>query len=345
MSTVQTVNGVISSDKLGMTLTHEHIFLNLTYYWSGEPKETSKRKLYSQPVTLENRAEVLYAPWAFKDDTILDDMDNAINDVKAFIGFGGKSIVDVTASESMGRDSGALRYVSSITGANIIMSSGRYSELSMTTEMKKMSVDDVKNVILDEFINGVGLTGIKPGVIKVACNDLSNEVEVTSLRAGARAQKEIGCAMYIHPVIWNFKDNELLDIVEQEGGDPHRIIFAHQDFTGQDPEYHSSIAKRGAYIEFDTFGCECACDPFDPNLFFRSDGQKIEYIQKQIALGNIDHILMSGDMCLKVFLSKWGGWGYSHIPKHILPRMRGIGITEEQILRITVENPKRVLGH
>jgi phosphotriesterase-related protein len=345
MPTVQTVLGEVNADQLGFTLTHEHIFIDLSYYWSGEPSEITKRNLYSQPVTLENRSEVVYHPWAFKDNTILDDIENAVNEVKAFRGNGGRTIIDVTATAPMGRDPQALRYVAAMTGANIVMSSGRYSEPSISDADKKMTAEDLERVILNEFINGAEDSGIKPGVIKVAFNDLTNEVERISLIAGARAQKKIGCALVCHSLIWSCDNHQALDILEQEGADLNKVILAHQDFTAEHWEYQDSLVKRGVFLEYDTFGCESAADPNDISNWFRSDGEKIRFVKKQIDLGNINHILLSGDMCLKIFFTKWGGWGYAHLPKNIVPRMKLSGITTDQIDQMTIENPQHVFGH
>ncbi len=345
MTTVQTVLGPIKGEEMGFTLTHEHIFVDLSYYWSGEAKEITRRKQYSQPVSLENRAEVVYNPWAYRDNTILDDMDSAIQEVRAFVGHGGRTIVDVTATAAMGRDPQALRYVSALTGANIIMSAGRYSDASIHNEERNISVEELEERILDEFENGVDGTGIKPGVVKVAINDLNNPVELVSLRAGARAQKKIGCAMVCHSLIWSKDNHQVLDMLEEEGVDLRRVVLAHQDFTAEDWAYQDSLVKRGVNIEYDTFGCESGADPADVNVWFRSDGEKIRYVQKQIELGNLEHILLSGDMCLKIFFTRWGGWGYAHLPKHIVPRMLSAGIHPEQIHQMTALNPQRVFSH
>ncbi len=345
MPSVQTVTGVVNGESLGLTLTHEHVFIDLSYYWSGEPKEVIKRKLYSQPVSPGNRNEVVYNPWAFKDNTVLDDMDSALDEVQAFKGYGGGTIVDVTATATMGRDPAALRYVSATTGVNIVMSAGRYSEPSIREEEKQIRIEELEQRILDEFANGVDGSGIKPGVVKIAFNDLENPVEMVSLRAGARAQAKIGCAMVCHSLIWSRENHRVLDILEEEGADLRRVILAHQDFTADDWQYQDSLAKRGVYLEYDTFGCEAVADPNDISNWFFSDREKILFVKKQIELGNTDHILISGDMCLKMFFTKWGGWGYAHIPKHIIPRMLLSGITSEQVRRITVENPQRVFSH
>jgi len=345
MATVQTVRGVISADELGMTLPHEHLFTDLRFYWRGEPKEISKKFLFSQPVTLENRSEVVYNTFFFKDNLLVDDVDSAIEEVKAFLGYGGSTIVDLTGGTGLGRDPVALRYVAGVTGANIVMATGRYSEPSLTEAEKAMSPDDIARAMVDEFTNGVDRTGVKPGVIgEVAINDMKNQIEINGLRGAARAQKKIGCALNIHPILWETHNHEILDILEEEGADPNKVIFSHEDFTMENLEYHDSLAKRGAYVEYDTFGCEAVAEQSEEEKWFPSDGERIRAVKKQVALGNEDRILISGDMCFKFCFTKWGGWGYAHIPKHIVPRMKKAGITDEQIYKIMVENPKRAFA-
>ena len=345
MPKIQTVMGEIEASELGFTLPHEHLFLDLSYYWTGPSERITKRNYYQEPMTLEKRSEAIYNPWGFKDNTILDDMESTLDEVSAFMGYGGKSIVDVTAYGPMGRCPEDLRYVAGVTGANIVMSTGRYSMPSMDEAEKQKSIDEIEKMILNEFSEGAHGTGIKPGLIKLAfAGKLDQEPELRTLHAAARAQHKIGCAINIHPNIWEKESHQLLDLLEEDGAILDKVIFSHQDFTGEDPEYHDSLVKRGAYIEFDTFGCECVADPLDINVWFRSDGQKIDYVKKQIELGNVNKILLSGDMCLKLFFKKWGGWGYAHIPEHIIPRMRSAGISDEDIHTMTVVNPARVFG-
>jgi len=78
--------------------------------------------------------------------------------------------------------------------------------------------------------------------------------------------------------------------------------------------------------------------------FLPSDGDRIKAIKEQIRRGNIDRILVSHDICFKILLTKWGGFGYAHIIKNIVPRMQKAGISDEDINKITVENPKRFLS-
>ena len=244
MASVQSVLGEIKDTELGLTLPHEHIFLDLSYYWSGEPKEMERRAFFSQKMSLEVRSEAIYNPWAFRDDTILDDFESAEYELNAFKSFGGKTIVDVTAFAGMGRDPVALRRVSGLTGVNVIMSTGRYSEPSLDDEELKMSIDDIEKRILGEFSEGVGYTGIKPGLLKVGFQGaMDKEAEIRSLRAAARAQKKLGCAFNIHSNIWEPEAHKFLDIVEEEGGNLKRVILSHMDFTGDNFEYHDSLGQ------------------------------------------------------------------------------------------------------
>jgi phosphotriesterase-related protein len=171
--------------------------------------------------------------------------------------------------------------------------------------------------------------------------DVKNQFEIKNLKAAGVAQNKIGCGLNVHPPIWNTDGHTILDILKEQGADVSRVVMSHCDPTLKNWEYHDSLAKRGCYIEYDMFGLEIMTYE---GVFLPSDGEKIKAIKKQIELGNVDHIFMSGDSCFKIHFRRWGGFGYSHIPKHIFPRMKQAEITDEQIYKISVENPKRLLA-
>jgi phosphotriesterase-related protein len=273
---------------------------------------------------------------------IFTDIEDSIEEIKRFYLAGGNSIVDLT-SDSIGRDPEALRVISRSTGINIIMGSGRYIESSLNESDKNLKPGEIAKQIIKEFENGVRDTGIKPGIIgEVGISEgISNKVEVNSLRAAAKAQNHIGCGLSIHPPIWEKQGGIILDILMEENADIKKVVLCHCDPTLDDYEYHDSMAKKGCFIEFDMFGLEIMT--FE-GIFLPSDGERIRAVKKQIDLGNIDNILISGDLCFKIVFSKWGGWGYGHILNHIVPRMKKIGITEEEINKIIVDNPRRLLS-
>jgi phosphotriesterase-related protein len=74
-----------------------------------------------------------------------------------------------------------------------------------------------------------------------------------------------------------------------------------------------------------------------------SPTQRINDIIQLIADGYLGQILISGDICFKHQLVNYGGYGYAHILRDIVPLMQNKGMSDEQIHTLLVENPKRVL--
>ena len=71
--------------------------------------------------------------------------------------------------------------------------------------------------------------------------------------------------------------------------------------------------------------------------------QVVEVIPKLIEAGYGDRILLSQDVCIKVHLKRYGGNGYAFIFERVLPVLRNRGVTEEQINKLMVDNPRRIL--
>jgi len=65
---------------------------------------------------------------------------------------------------------------------------------------------------------------------------------------------------------------------------------------------------------------------------------------KLIDQGYLDQILLSQDVCLKINLARYGGMGYTHILRNVVPMMKDAGISEQQIKAMLVDNPRRALA-
>ena len=52
---------------------------------------------------------------------------------------------------------------------------------------------------------------------------------------------------------------------------------------------------------------------------------------------------MSHDICMKISLEKYGGYGYSHILNNVVPMMINKGLEPGQINTILVDNPSKIL--
>jgi len=340
MPSVMCVRGVVAESNLGLVLPHEHLFVDLSCYCPAEPQDSEERFLYDQRVCWGNRGRVVDNPWGIVDNTRLDSLESALEEAGLFATLGGKTIADLSPCPAMGRNPSGLLRVSEGTGVNVIMSAGRYTLPSMTEEDRRLSVADLELLFLGEFINGVD--GIRPGLLKTGfVSKIDDEAEVRSLRAVARVQAKVGCAVSVHPYIWEPRSHRILDIMEEEGCDLRRVILCHQDYLGSNGGYLDSLIKRGAYVEFDTFGSGWINDP----MWQQTDQEKIGFLVKQVGYRNTEHLLVSGDMCLKIMFPRWGGAGYAHIPQRVVPAMKAAGLGDDMVCAITVENPARVLSH
>ena len=340
MKSVMGVQGAIQETELGFTLPHEHLFTDLSFYWNGEDAAALPHFIPGDKRSIETRAKVMENPWGYWENCVLDELECALHEAKAFQAYGGRTIVDLSPSHGMGRNPASLLVVAERTHMNVVMACGRYAEPSLTEAEKEMSVGQIEQNFLDEFEHGCpDLSLVKPGLLKVAFVDrLDKPAEIRSLRAAGRAQGKIGCALSIHPHIWAPDSHQILDILEEEGCDLRKVILCHQDYLGEQSDYLDSLAKRGVMLEFDTFGSGRINDRF----WQQSESEKIGFLQQQIALGNQEHLLISGDMCLKIMLSFWGGAGLANIPRHVIPSMKAGGMDDEIVHLITVDNPRRV---
>ena len=74
-----------------------------------------------------------------------------------------------------------------------------------------------------------------------------------------------------------------------------------------------------------------------------NDATRIDYIMQLMKAGYSDRILISQDICSKHRLTKFGGEGYSHILRNILPMMQRKGMSDDEIQNLVVKNPARIL--
>lgn len=339
----QTVLGLIHPDDLGITLPHEHLLIDMAI-WFVEPTEPELKQLAFEPVSFENISWIMYNQYNNLDNVRLLDEDLAIKEAVLFKKEGGSTIVDVT-SASLSRDVLALKRISQATGLNVIMGSGHYvvSE-GDCQELDNKTEDEIAEEIVRDILVGVGNTATRAGIIgEIGCSWPLQDREKKVLRASARAQKRTGAAITIHPGRDERSPMEIIRVLDDAGADIRRVIMGHIDRTGFLPATRYEIAKTGCYLEYDIFGG----NPFYPlhfGVFNRPcDRERIEQIMDLIDRGHLEQILISQDTCLKSKLVRYGGQGYAHILRNILPQMLARGMTEEHIKTIMVKNPSRFL--
>ena len=74
-----------------------------------------------------------------------------------------------------------------------------------------------------------------------------------------------------------------------------------------------------------------------------NDAIRLRMIRRLIDRGHLDQVVISHDICYRSRLLAFGGHGYGHIFRNVLPLMRRRRFSEAEIQRIMVETPARVL--
>ncbi len=338
----QTVLGPIPAHELGPTMTHEHILIDFRTTFDPPTAASDLGRAY-EPVSLENLAWVRYHWNRNEDNLLLTDEDTAIREVDLFRRAGGRTIVEATTI-GIGRDPLGLARVSTASGVNVIMGAGYYVAATHSPDMDHVEEEQLAARMIGDITEGVDGTRVKAGIIgEIGCTWPLTATERKVLRAAAAAQRETGAPLLIHPGRSPRAPFEILDVLAEAGADIGRTIMSHLDRTYTDEESLVEFAARGSYLEYDLFGVECSYYPLS-DIDMPSDAQRLDYIQRLMAEGRQDKIVVGHDMFSKHRLNAYGGHGYAHILENIVPRMRKRGIEEETIRAILIDNPARVLA-
>ncbi len=342
---VMTVLGPVDPSTLGPTLTHEHLLLEFTNM--GEfPTEASQRFFYLGPITPENMAWHRRNRYASLEARTFTDENMAVEEAMRFKIAGGGTICDVTPV-GIGRDPLGLARISRATGLNVVMGAGYYRDRTHPEYLDGMTEDEVVEQLVTEVRDGVGITGVRPGLFGEIASDwpiTKNEYKV--LRAAAKAQAETGAPVLIHP---GWQDDhstlKILEIVNEAGGDVSRTIMGHLDRTVFEYPILKELAETGCYLEYDVFGTDSTYYPTVSELDMPSDAQRMDFIERLISEGYGDRVVVAHDICTKDRTARHGGHGLDHILADVVPRMRRRGWTDEQIDAILIDNPARALTY
>ena len=338
---ITTVKGPLSRAELGAILPHEHIFLDLTNQFT-EPTDPAKRQLSRESITLPRYGALRRNPYAIRDNLILDDLETAIQEVSAYKAAGGTTIVDCT-SIGIHRAPVKLREVSDRTGIHIVAGCGYYTYDTHPPELAGNPVEALAETLVRDLTQGIDGTGICAGVIgEIGTSDPIRPSECKSLMAAAMAYRQTGAPLQIHTYPWGQAGLQAVRMLADAGVDPARVVICHVD-VAIDLAYIRDLLKTGVYVEFDNFGKEFYIDSADRVGFsggvFASDLERVRAIKILAAEGHERRLLITNDICLKQMLCRYGGWGYGHILRHVVPMMADEGIPKAAIDRFVRDNP------
>lgn len=343
MPTIRTVLGPIAPDEAGITLPHEHLICDLTLYLE-EPRSPEAAAWATEPFTFDQRCRIIRNCNTNRDNLLLDDPDLIVDELRPFTKAGGRTLVDLT-TRGLGPRPEGVADIARRSGLNVVLGAGYYIEESHPPEMGALTEEDIAEEIIVHVTEGFGASGIRAGIIGEIGFQNGTAAEQKSLRGAALAQRATGAALNVH-VPFGIGRQEICyraaDLLVDTGADLSRVIFSHQDASGQDPDYEERILGRGITLELDCFGLEMTTDAYG-GWDFPADRDRIAGVVGLVERGWADRVLISTDMCMKFQLRAYGGHGFGHILETVVPRMRRAGITDTALHKILVENTKRLL--
>jgi len=338
----QTVLGPVSPDALGITLTHEHLVVDVSGLMI-EPEETTRRAMFHEPLSIGLLGHIRYTGLPNLDNAGLRDVNTSIEEASLFKKAGGGTIVDVT-NIGLGRDPRALVTIARATGLNIVMGCSYYVDAAHPNDMPARTEDDLVKEIVRDVTVGVGATGIKAGIIgEVGCSMPITDNEKKVLRASGRAQRITGAPLTIHPGRYERAPMDIVEVLQEVGTDLSRTIMCHLDRTVFERSTLKELAATGCILEYDLFGQEHSFYRPAPHLDMPNDAIRIKWLAWLIENGFGSQIVISHDIDAKYLLLRFGGSGYAHIVNNIVPRMRTKGFDEKDIYRIMIDTPRRLL--
>jgi len=345
---VQTVLGLIEPEELGITLTHEHCFIDQRV-WFQEPTTMDGKMIAEQPMSYDILWYVRYHPYSNLDNLCMIDEETTIRELSCYQRYGGNSIVDVTPW-GIARDPQALARVSRATGLNIVMGTGPYVKESLPKSVKRDRESIAARIIQDIQVGADG-TDIRSGIIgEIGMQWPLTEVEKTFLQAAADAQKETKAPINVHPGFSPDCPFDVLDVLDGVGARIDRLVMSHVDGRIFDIDRIIELAKSGCYVEFDLFGFEgwhgmrtVKSEATLEEAHMPCDAKRVDNLKALIEAGFLSQLVIAHDTDTKHHLRCFGGGGYAHILANVVPLMRRKGITEEQIETILVKNPAQLL--
>ena len=314
MPTVNTVLGPVDVNDLGFTLMHEHV-LNSS---AGIPQ--------TFPELVDREQAIARGIAALKDA--------AAEGVRTY--------VDVTTMD-LGRDIGVIRTVAEQVDVHIIAATGIWVDIPRSIA-RGVSPDQLAKAFIRDIEVGLDGTDIKPGVIKVATTEEgvtpANEIV---LRAAARASNHTGVPITTHTAAPERVGEGQVRIFLEEGVDLNRVYIGHSNDT-EDLDYLSGLVRQGCYLGMDRYPGGRVQGP--------KWEERTRVVKELLDMGLVDRVTLSHDYPISFLLTPemneerktYNPDEVCFINRVVLPRLREMGVSDEAIHTMMVDNPRRFFG-
>lgn len=317
MAQVETVQGAVPEEDLGLTLVHEHVRF---------------------------RDEAVAAEWPGRYDEQLE-LDAALLAVKAAKEKGVQTIVDPTAMFG-GRDVRFMKRVADQTGVRIVPCTGIYSYDYLPHYFQNRDLDVMADHFVEDIEVGIQGTDIKAAFLKCAADAAGVTENVEKIhRAVARASLQTGAPIMAHSMPAVATGPRQVEIFAEEGVDLAKVQIAHCG-DSEDVEYIQGLIDSGVYVGLDRYGLEMYM-PIE-----KRNAVAAELLRR----GHAERLMISQDFCAtidwfppeaaEIFEANNAirNWSMTLVFDEVVPALRELGALDEAGFNtIFLENPRRWL--
>jgi phosphotriesterase-related protein len=317
MPTVETVQGAVDAQELGVVLAHEHVRF---------------------------RDEAVAVEWPGRYDERAE-LEAALEAVGAAKDRGVRTIVDPTAMFG-GRDVRFMKRVAEQTGVRIVACTGIYSYDYLPHYFANRDVDAMAEHFVADIEQGIQGTDIKAAFLKCAADAAGVTENVEKIhRAVARASVRTGAPIMAHSMPAVGTGPRQVEIFREEGVDMARVQIAHCG-DSEDVAYIEGLIDAGVYVGLDRYGLEV----------FLSIDRRNATAAELLRRGHAERLMISQDFCASidwyppefVQAAQTNGmirnWSMTLVFDEVVPVLREQGVMDDAAFEtIFVENPRRWL--
>lgn len=339
---IRTVTGDRPAGDFAAVMVHEHLLYDIAP--PGAPACGA-----GSAITPQNRWQIDYRSNENPANARQQDWRVAAGELAAFRRDGGDLIVDQTVI-GLKRDPRGLRDAARAASCAVVAATGTYTAPYLDAATRAADTDTLAARFVAEIRDGIDGSGIRAGLIgEIGCSWPLEAVERRALQAAAQAARVTGAGISVHPGRDARAPFEIVDILGGSGADLSRVALCHMDRTypegrdigGLGPR---ALAQTGVMVEWDFFGIETSHYWMDPEVELPTDRGRLRAIRRLIDAGLGAHILVSQDICTRTRTRAFGGHGYGHLLRNVVPLMHRLGFCAPEVFDLIRFNPLRLLA-
>jgi phosphotriesterase-related protein len=227
----------------------------------------------------------------------------------------------------MGRDINFLRRISTMSGMPIVAGAGFYTQPFYPKELETMSEEQIVQALIKQTeTDPVGVFG------EIGSWDDMTATERKVFRAVGKAHLATNLPIFTHTGIPGKAALEQLDIFEDVGVKPNRIVIGHVgNLVDPQVQVHKALCRRGVFIGFDRQGGP-------------GDAQQVPLVMALLEAGFAENLMFSADISSAGQMKKNGGGGYAKTLTVFVPKIKAAGASDDVLHTIMVDNPRRFLA-